>query len=62
MDLSVREGFEAMVKFLENYYELTNSDDVGVLLGGMLLQEDGSTMDPAAWSDWLECIRKVKQI
>lgn len=47
--------------FLENYYEQTDSDDVRSLLGNISLDiwKDGSTGDPAAWSEWIECIEKV---
>lgn len=62
MQLSIKEAYDTMVEFLGMYYKMTKSDDVGSLLGGMMFLEDGSTMDPAAWSDWLECVEKVKRI
>lgn len=61
MVLTVEEAFGSMVKYLEIYYERTGSNDVGSLLGDMILLEDGSTADPAAWSDWVECVKMVKQ-
>lgn len=60
MQLTAQEAFKTMVKFLEAYYERTGSDDVGSLLGDIILLEDGSTADPAAWNDWIECIKIVK--
>ena len=48
-----------MVLFLEEFYNRTQSDDVGGLLGDLILLEDGSTADPAAWYDWVECVKKV---
>ena len=61
MELTVKEAFESMVKYLETYYERTSSDDVGSLLGDMMLLEDGSTADPSAWNDWIKCVQMIKQ-
>lgn len=58
--LSVKEAYAAMFSYLEDLYEREHSDDVGVLLGGMSLLQDGSTADPAAWSDWEAAIRRVR--
>lgn len=57
--LTEQQAFEAMVLFLENFYEHTKSDDVGGLLGDLILLEDGSTADPAAWDDWMKCVSRV---
>ena len=54
------EVFEAMFLFLSQYYEKTNSGDIGSLLGDLLHGDYGSTSDPAAWYDWQECLQKVK--
>lgn len=59
MKISNEEAFKAMELFLEIYYKYTNSDDIGTLLSGMQLLEDGITADPAMWEEWLECIKKV---
>lgn len=48
-----------MVLFLEAFYERTQSDDVGGLLSDLILLEDGTTADPAAWKDWMDCVRQV---
>ncbi len=61
MTLTAKEAFESMIKYLEMYYERTGSDDIGSLLGDMILLEDGVTSDPAAWNDWLTCIKIIKQ-
>jgi len=58
-------AYKAMVIFLEKYYKLTKSDDVGGLLRGMLFignSKNMNTADPAAWSDWLESIEKAKKV
>jgi hypothetical protein len=57
--ITVKTAYIAMYKFLENEYHLTKSDDIGGLLGGMSLLENGSTADPAAWGDWLNAIEKA---
>lgn len=57
--ISVKAAYIAMYKFLENEYGLTNSDDIGGLLGGMSLLENGTTADPAAWGDWLRAIEQA---
>jgi hypothetical protein len=57
--LTERKAFEAMVLFLETFYERTQSDDVGGLLSDLMMLEDGTTADPAAWEDWMDCVRKV---
>lgn len=61
MRLTIKEAFESMVVFLEGFYERTGSDDVGGLLGGMIILDDGNTADPAAWNDWLSSIEKIKE-
>ena len=50
-----------MFSFLENYYELTKSDDIGSLLASMSLLQDGGSADPAIWREWLEAIEKTKK-
>ena len=57
--LSRTEAFLAAYAFLENWYELTHSEDVGSLLGSMSLLEDGITADPALWEDWCEAGESV---
>ncbi len=59
-DLTKIEAYLAMYSFLEHEYEMTNSDDIGGLLGGMSLLQEGGTADPAAMQDWEEAIKKVK--
>lgn len=56
-----KQAFRAMVYFLERHFERTKSDDIGALLGDLLVLEDGMTADPAAWPEWLECVRIAEQ-
>ena len=32
---------------------------LGLMLGETAFLADGSTADPAAWEDWIECIEKA---
>ena len=57
--LSLQEAYTAMYLFLEKEYEMTQSDDIGGMLGGMSLLIDSGTADPAVWGDWLQSVEKV---
>lgn len=57
--MSVRQGYLAMFRFLEGYYDRTHADEIGALLGGMAFNEDGEPRDPAAWSDWLAAVKEI---
>lgn len=54
--LTKLQAFNAMVKFLEIYFEQTHSDDAGSLLGDTQLLPGGGTWDPAAWRDWTRSV------
>ena len=43
----------------ETYYEQTQADDIGALLGSLQLLEDGKPADPALWQDWLKSSESV---
>lgn len=58
-NLSIRQAYAAMYWYLDAYYKLTGSDEIGGLLGGMSLLQDGSTADPAIWSDWLRAVERA---
>ena len=59
-NLDEKTAFEAMRRFLENYWARGDTE-VGVLLSaiGTDLWEDGSTNDPVQWDDWLQAIRET---
>jgi len=59
--LTETEAYEAMVAFLDKYYELTGADDIGGLLGSLRVIADGRPADPAMWQDWLEAIGKIRK-
>lgn len=54
------EAFKAMGLFLSQYYERAGND-METLMADISIEPDGEPLDPAAWDDWLECIRKVTQ-
>ena len=58
--LTTTHGYRAMFRFLEGYFERTHSDEIGALLGGMAIDEDGRPMDPAAWDDWLKAVDEAR--
>ena len=59
-DLTIKEAYVSMFLYLKNLYKLTGSDDLGGFLSGMQFAADGSTMDSAAWADWLDAVKKVQ--
>ena len=59
--LDIKEAYLAMYGFLQGLHQATKSDYLGGLLGGMSLLEDGTTADPAVWSDWLAAIERVRR-
>lgn len=54
--MTQEQAYRAMFSFLEKYYEATNADDVGALLGSMNLLDDGRPADPAMWADWCKAV------
>ena len=49
--LTIDEAYRSMYYFLEDYYRMTKSDDIGGMLGSLAILEDGYTADEAAWHD-----------
>lgn len=58
-NISQKQAYEAMLVFLERLYKRTGFDDLGAVLGGLMLLKDGRPADPAALSDWDEAINAV---
>ena len=58
-ELDERQAFRAMTLFLRQYYERAG-DDLATLLADISIERDGGTLDPAAWDDWMRCVRTVK--
>jgi hypothetical protein len=59
--ITIREGFLAMITFLEHYYEMTNADEIGALLGGLSTLPDGDPRDPAFKEEWLRAVELAKR-
>lgn len=57
--LSTNEALEAMILFLDLYWERGKSDEIAMLLGSLTLLEDGVCADLALSYDWEECVKKV---
>ncbi len=57
--LTQEQAFAAMSEFLWQYARRAG-DDLITLLGDIEIEGDGRPTDPAAWDDWLECIRHVR--
>jgi hypothetical protein len=63
--LTIRQAFDAMVCFLEDYYQRSKSDEIAAILSGLsLLWLDPSTGekwtgDPAYWIDWMKCVQNI---
>jgi len=58
-NLTQAEAYAAMFAFLEQRYHLTGSDELGALLGGMALLEDGNPADPAVAREWHDAIARA---
>jgi hypothetical protein len=60
MVLTAKSRFRSMEKFLSKYCEQTNGmGAVRTLVGDVEIENDGSSTDPAALSDWQECVSAV---
>ena len=58
-EVDIKAAYRMMQCFLEKYYSTTLSDDIGALLGDLLLFDDEKPMDPAIWEDWVSCFEKI---
>ena len=59
INLDEREAFAAMRMDLTEFYDRTGGD-MATLMTDIEIQADGESLDPAAWQDWLRCVREVK--
>ena len=59
-ELTVEEAYMAMFAYLEKFYDLTGSDDIGSLLGSMSVFSNGRVVDSALWQDWLDAVTKAQ--
>ena len=54
-----QQAYRAMLRFVRYYYDLTDSEDVMLMLEAMELVGDRETSDPGTWSDWARCVGEV---
>ncbi len=59
--ITEKEGYEAMLYMLLNYYELTGSTDLTDILSGGEYVENDTPADSAFWEYWQEAVEKVKK-
>lgn len=59
--ISLKEGYEAMMYMLLNYYELTGSTDLTDILSGGEYAANGKPADSAFWEYWLEAIERLRR-
>jgi hypothetical protein len=59
--MTEKEGFVAMKLFLEQFYE-QGGNDMETLIADITIESDGATLDPAAWDDWIQCVKKAKEV
>lgn len=58
--LNERQAYEAVVLFLDRYYERGKPEDIKDLMGSIRpLWKGGIPGDPAQWYDWLGCVDKI---
>jgi len=55
--LSEREAFDVITRFLTEFYGRAGSD-METLLADITIEADGGTLDPAAWDDWMRCVAR----
>ncbi|WP_226388719.1 hypothetical protein [Penaeicola halotolerans] len=58
--MTQKEGYSAMYLFLENWYKITKSEDIGELLSLMEFLDDGGPVDSAMWEYWEDAMHRVK--
>jgi hypothetical protein len=59
--ITEKEGYEAMLYFLNSWYELSGSNDLtDILSGGEYIAKD-IPADSAFWEFWLDAIEKVRK-
>ena len=59
--LTPEQAYSAMYSFLEEYYQLTKSDDIGGLLGSMSVLPDGGPADAAILEEWNVALSKAME-
>lgn len=58
--ITEKQGYEAMIHMLYDFWKLTGSNDLTDILSGGEYLKDGLPADPLFWSYWEEAVKKVK--
>jgi hypothetical protein len=58
--ITILDAFKAMIVFLDDYYYRFGQNNIASVLSDIQLIDEERTADPAAWFDWLEAVKKVK--
>jgi hypothetical protein len=61
INITEKEGYEAMIYMLTNYWRLTGSNDLTDILSGAEYVEKDTPADSAFWHYWLEAVEQVKK-
>ena len=59
--ITEKEGYEAMLYMLMEYWELSGSNDLTDILSGGEYVEEDTPADDAFWAYWLKAIEKVRK-
>lgn len=59
MQMTELEAFVAMKLLLEQFYSRAGND-IETLIADVTIESDGDPLDPAAWHDWMACVREAK--
>jgi len=60
INLKASQGFLAMGKFIRAYFDRTQGKgDIATICSDVEIEGDHMSTDPAALSDWLECVSAV---
>lgn len=59
--ITEKEGYEAMIYMLNNFLELTGSNDLVHVLEGSEYVEADTPADSAFWDYWVEAVDMVKK-
>jgi len=57
--ITVDQAFRTMILYLDMYYNIFPSDILGNMLSDLQVCSDDKTVDPAAGSEWIECLQKA---
>jgi hypothetical protein len=59
--ITEKEGYEALLYMLYDYWELTGSNDLTDILSGGEYVEKDTPADSIFWKYWLDAVKKVKR-